>query len=83
MIGAAAIRERVVTNLRLNTQKEGEDNLRDKRKLSAELNIDNDDDNVFDNEVIKKPKTEDDTNSLVTPPKILNENPILKPSKEY
>ena len=77
LIGAAAIRERVVTNLRLNTQKEGEDNLRDKRKLSAELNIDNDDDNVFDNDVMKKPKTEDDTNSLVTPPKILNENPIF------
>ena len=74
MIGAAAIRERVVTNLRLNSQKEEEERKsRDKRKLSTDLNIIHDDN---DND-LKKPKTEDVPNPLVTQPKIFKENPIL------
>ena len=85
LIGAAAIRERVVTNLRLNSQQEEETAGRDsqtefKRKLSGELNPDDEQDSDLDND-IKKPKIEDETNSLVrvSQPKIVNmkENPIF------
>ena len=85
LIGAAAIRERVVTNLRLNSQQEEEEagDTRDsqaefKRKLSAELNPDDDQGSDLDYD-IKKPKIEDESNSLVSQPKIVNmkENPIF------
>ena len=82
LIGAAAIRERVVTNLRLSgRQEDGESQPEFKRKLSGELNPgDEDQGSDLDND-IKKPKIEDETNSLVTlsQPKIVNlkENPIF------
>lgn len=63
----------MVSNLRLNSQKEEETNTRDKRKISDDLNIVHDDN---DND-IKKPKTEDVPNPLVTQPKIFKENPML------
>ena len=75
----------MVTNLRLNSQQEEEvaGDPRDsqaefKRKLSAELNPDDDQGSDLDND-IKKPKIEDETNSLVNQPKIVNmkENPIF------
>ena len=86
LIGAAAIRERVVTNLRLNSRQEEEvtrvtreSQPEFKRKLSGELNPgDEDQGSDLDND-IKKPKIEDETNSLVSQPKIVNmkENPIF------
>ena len=80
LIGAAAIRERVVTNLRLSgRQEDGQSQPEFKRKLSGELNPgDEDQGSDLDND-IKKPKIEDETNSLVSQPKIVNmkENPIF------
>ena len=76
----------MVTNLRLNTRQE-EEVARDgqpefKRKLSGELNPDDDDQGSDLDNDIKKPKIEEDeTNSLVrvSQPKIVNlkENPIF------
>ena len=75
----------MVTNLRLNSQ-QGEEEAGDtrdsqaeyKRKLSAELNPDDDQGSDLDYD-IKKPKIEDESNSLVSQPKIVNmkENPIF------
>ena len=71
-----------MTNLRLSgRQEDGESQPEFKRKLSGELNPGDDDQGSDLDNDIKKPKIEDETNSLVrlSQPKIVNlkENPIF------